>query len=175
MSQPRHMISHDVPSGRFNLRAAAIVLRDGYVLVTRTTLDTVWYLPGGRVEWGESTREAVAREIVEELGVEAKVGELAIILENFFQHEGRGWHEMACYFPATVPDDFPFRRDGEVCYRSRDGEVDLEFRWIRTDAETLRVNRFMPPALHQELAALPTTVRHIVWSDEAEQGGTAIA
>ena len=41
-----------------------------------------WSLPGGVVELGESLREAIKREIKEELGVEMKIGGLLGVFER---------------------------------------------------------------------------------------------
>ena len=165
----RHMIAYDLAPGRFSFRAGAIILRDGHVLATRTTTETIWYPPGGRVEWGESTRVAVQREIVEELGMAGEVGELTIMLESFFTYRDKRFHELAYYYPVTLPDDFPFRTDGEVCHRGRDGEVDLEFKWLRTDAESLRANDFKPEALYGVLYDLPVVPRHVIWVGDGEE------
>lgn len=58
--------------------AAAVVVRDGRVLLTRRLpgahLEHLWELPGGKIEEGESPAEALRRELREELGVEAAVG-----------------------------------------------------------------------------------------------------
>ena len=56
----------------------AAVVRDGRVLACRRTgperLAGLWEFPGGKVEPGESDEAALARELVEELGVRAVVG-----------------------------------------------------------------------------------------------------
>lgn len=57
------------------------VIRDkeGKVLVCRRAADRhlggLWEFPGGKVEEGEDTREALARELSEELGIVVKVGD----------------------------------------------------------------------------------------------------
>ena len=57
----------------------AALLRDGRVLASRRTgppsLAGLWEFPGGKVEPGEGDVEALVRELREELGVEAVVGE----------------------------------------------------------------------------------------------------
>ncbi len=59
---------------------AAVVERDdGRVLLARRLPDAhlggLWEFPGGAVEEGEAPAEALARELVEELGVRVAVGE----------------------------------------------------------------------------------------------------
>ncbi len=58
---------------------AAVVERDGRLLVTRrlegTHLAGHWEFPGGKSEPGEETRACLARELREELGVGAVVGD----------------------------------------------------------------------------------------------------
>jgi 8-oxo-dGTP diphosphatase len=59
---------------------AAVVERDGCYLITRrlegTHLAGLWEFPGGKTLPGEKPEDALRRELQEELGVEAEVGEL---------------------------------------------------------------------------------------------------
>jgi 8-oxo-dGTP diphosphatase len=58
--------------------AAALILRDGRLLVGQRKKDDShglkWEFPGGKVERGESARDALARELEEELGIQARIG-----------------------------------------------------------------------------------------------------
>jgi 8-oxo-dGTP diphosphatase len=61
------------------LVVGAAILREGRLLAARRThppaLAGRWELPGGKVEPGESDRDALIRELREELGVMALVGD----------------------------------------------------------------------------------------------------
>lgn len=58
---------------------AGLIFRGGRFLLTRRRRDDplgpVWEFPGGKVEPGESHAGALARELGEELGIRAEVGE----------------------------------------------------------------------------------------------------
>ncbi len=60
--------------------AAAVVFHDGRILLTQRppggTHALMWEFPGGKLERGESAARALAREIVEELGVQAATHEV---------------------------------------------------------------------------------------------------
>jgi 8-oxo-dGTP diphosphatase len=60
--------------------AAAVIIRDGRVLLTRRGegqhLAGMWEFPGGKLEAGESPEEALLRECQEECGIEVEVAEI---------------------------------------------------------------------------------------------------
>jgi ADP-ribose pyrophosphatase YjhB (NUDIX family) len=81
--------------------AGAIVLRDDAVLLVRRGRPPgagQWSVPGGRVDFGETVRAAVAREVREETGLDVEVGAFAGWVERI---DG-GHHFVILDFFATV-------------------------------------------------------------------------
>ena len=62
------------------LVSAAVLVEGGRVLLTQRKrgahLEGLWEFPGGKVEPGEDPRDALVRELREELGIEATVGDV---------------------------------------------------------------------------------------------------
>ena len=99
-------ISWRGPACTFNLRVAAITIRDGYILLCTVDGLGYWFLPGGRVQLGEPSDVALTRELAEELGHVLPGGTLALIVENLYR-ERSPQHEIGlCYrlaWPAELP------------------------------------------------------------------------
>ena len=69
------------------LGVGAVVIEDGKVLLVKRGKEPSigeWSLPGGRVKLGESIRDAIAREIFEETGLDIDIGDVVEILERIF-------------------------------------------------------------------------------------------
>jgi 8-oxo-dGTP diphosphatase len=71
--------------------AAAILVEGGRVLLTQrkrgTHLEGLWEFPGGKVEDGEDPRDALARELREELGIDVEVGDIVDV--TFHRYESK--------------------------------------------------------------------------------------
>lgn len=86
----------------FRYRAAAIIVEGNCVLFARNDVDDYYYSVGGAVHMGETSEEAVKREVFEETGVRYEVDHLAVIHENFFIGtsglKGVDFHEVTFYY-----------------------------------------------------------------------------
>ena len=86
----------------FRYRAAAIIIEDDCVLFAGNEVEDYYYSISGGVHLGESSEEAVKREVFEETGVRYEVDYLAIIHENFFVGssglKGLDCHEICFYY-----------------------------------------------------------------------------
>jgi (d)CTP diphosphatase len=80
---------------------AAIIKRDGKILLARRPESGdqagLWEFPGGKVEAGETQPEALARELLEELGIEASVGRY--VASHKREVSGRTIHLHAWHVP----------------------------------------------------------------------------
>lgn len=69
---------------------AALIERDGLLFAARRSPGRreggLWELPGGKVEAGESDREALARELAEELGILVEVGAFVAEATHRYAH-----------------------------------------------------------------------------------------
>ena len=59
--------------------AVAVIERDGLVAMVRRRDGSGWGLPGGKVEPGETPRDAVVREVAEETGLRVEVGDCVLV------------------------------------------------------------------------------------------------
>jgi 8-oxo-dGTP diphosphatase len=71
---------------------AALILKDGKVLVCQRTrhqsMPLKWEFPGGKIEDGEQPRDALRRELEEELGIDARVGEEVARIRHDYKNGG---------------------------------------------------------------------------------------
>ena len=87
------------------IRVVAAIIRDGdRIFATQRGYGDMkdgWEFPGGKIEAGESPRDALLREIREELDAGIEVGELLTTVE----YDYPAFHlSMDCFWAKLVPD-----------------------------------------------------------------------
>lgn len=162
-SDPRD-IGFDEDGRWFRLRACAVLLREGKVLMARNGFDPYAYSVGGGVHHGESLEDAVRRELREETGLDLEIDRLLFVHDQVFttadsdRLAGRLCHEIAFYF--LMHDDGSPVRSGSTTQHG-----DSEWcQWIPV-AEYGRDITMYPRFLARGLLDLPTAPRMIVERD----------
>ena len=71
---------------------AALIVRDGQVLICQRTahqpMALKWEFPGGKIEPGEQPKAALKRELEEELGINAHIGQEVAQVRHQYRHGG---------------------------------------------------------------------------------------
>ena len=106
------------------LRVAAIIVRDKQLLLVehRKRGEHYWVLPGGRLEGLETLETALRRELREELGLDARVGQLVIVSEMLAPDR----HVVNLNFHAEIGEGAEPRLD-------RADPVLAGWQWVSTD------------------------------------------
>ena len=71
------------------IRPSAIIIKDGKILTLKYQYakGLIYAIPGGNLEFGEEIKDALNRELLEEIGVETTLGEVWAIAETFHEQE----------------------------------------------------------------------------------------
>ena len=84
--------------------ARGVCIRDGKLLLCRAKGARTSYLPGGHIEFGETGREALVREMKEETGLDAAPGRFLGVVENSFMQHSRPHAEINLVYEMDIGD-----------------------------------------------------------------------
>ena len=82
--------------------ARGVCVKDGKVLLCLPKDRSYSYLPGGHIEFGETGREALVREMKEETGLDATAGELLGVVESSFVQKGERHCEINLIYEMKI-------------------------------------------------------------------------
>jgi len=100
---------------KIRVKAYAVFRRGNEILVNEVrekdgTLKG-FRIPGGHVEFGEKAFEAVQREIMEEMGVEAENYQPLPVIENVYTYNGEPGHEVIFSYTAEFKDKSLYQKE----------------------------------------------------------------
>lgn len=149
-------------------RVACVVTHEDRILLHRGEMDSFYALPGGSVEFGETSIEALKREMSEELSATVEPGPLLWVAENFFEYMGKQCHEIGLYYRMKFSGESQ-RYNHLDAFEGTEGDFikdktfKLYFKWFRT--EDLSDADIRPAFLRTALLELPKQT-HVVINRE---------
>ena len=114
---------------------AAIIQRDGAYFATQRgygEFEGMWELPGGKIEPGESSEDALKREIQEELGVDIVIEDLICTTE----YDYPSFHlTMHCYLCSVASGDIELREHKSARWLTAETLDSVE--WLPADKDVI--------------------------------------
>lgn len=138
MTRTDYLNDPNAPEANNIVAAVSAIVTDEHnrLLLIRRTDNNYWSIPGGGVNPGESVREAAAREVKEETGIDCQVTGLVGIYSDP--------NHVAAY------DDGEVRQEFSICFTTR-----ITGGSLRTSSESSEV-RFVPFDAISDLSIHPS-------------------
>lgn len=124
--------------------ARGVCVQQGRLLVCRAKGGKPCYLPGGHIEFGETGRQALVREIREEMNLEARTGKFLGAVENTFTQHGKPHAEINLVYELLLDE-------GAIAQAVEEW---IEFEWVPLN-ELAAAN--LLPTVFQQLQTNPQT------------------
>ena len=138
---------------QFTLRAAALIIDNDRLLLVRDNAHDSYYTPGGKVRMGESSQQAVLREIKEETGCTFTLDRLVFVQERLFTFDQKRHHEICFYYLLHLPDhSLPHGTHTDQPFES--------LHWLHIG--NLSKHKIVPSFLCERINNLPDQPQHII-------------
>lgn len=124
--------------------ARGVCVRDGKILLCRAKGGKTTYLPGGHIEFGETGRAALVREMREETGLVAETGRFLGVVENAFLQHGKPHAEINLVYELKLSSAAVSAKEDWI-----------EFEWCAL-SDLAKAN--LLPSVFNRLAENPQTV-----------------
>jgi 8-oxo-dGTP diphosphatase len=127
---------------------AALILRDAKILVCQRRRDDTrglqWEFPGGKIESGETPQQALARELREELGIEATIGRELFRTRHRYRESVQALELI--FFQANVDRSAPLQNLVFEGFEWADPSALPNYDFLQADEEfvTLLASRAIP-------------------------------
>lgn len=140
----------------FHGRTCGIIKQENSFLVMRGNNTSYYHIPGGHIEIGEDSEQAIAREIKEEIGCEIQEAKLFAIQENFWTKENKRCHGIEFYYMIKPKDKLEIK-DYKRIENDKGIEKLLDFKWV-TQEEL------------KDIDLRPSNIRDMLSNDEYLKG-----
>ena len=147
--------------GRFYYCVRAVIIRNGKLLAMRDEAASYYYLPGGKVEFGETAEDAVLREVREELLIQAEIVKALWFGQNFFIEKVKNeqYHEIGLYYLLKISDNDLTQNEFTI----NEGKHTLQFEWVPLNE--IEDKNLYPEFIKAKIFQLPDSLEIIIEKD----------
>ncbi len=140
----------------FHVRSCGIIKQENNFLIMRVNNTAYYHIPGGHIEIGEDSKQAITREIKEEIGCDIQEASLFAIQENFWVKENKKCHGIEFYYIIKPKHELEIK-DYHKIEIDKGEEKLLDFKWVT-------------PEQLKEIDLRPSNIRDILINGEYFKG-----
>ena len=107
-------VSYLVDNYKFNFRVACLIENKKRYLLEKNVETDFLNMPGGRVQVGENTFEAIKRELKEELNLDNVNPKLIKVSEQFFNFNNVNYHEINFVYYIKLKNNHLLCKQNEI-------------------------------------------------------------
>jgi len=122
----------------FEVCVRAIICQQNKILVCQNKEKGYYFFPGGHLNLGESIKEALFREIKEELNIIVKKIKFIGLVDNIYEEDGQKHHEINLVFEVKVD---------KISTKSKEDHIDFFF----FDKDKFSKENVLPIALQKAI------------------------
>ncbi len=147
----------------FKFRVSGLIIKNNKLLLVDMDDNGFLCLPGGYVELGETTEEAVRRELKEEIQKDVKIEKYLGVVENYFINKySKKMHEISFYYLMDFVSNDIDDNDFTLVENDKGRTIKLDFKWI--DINDL--NDFdVRPALLKNIINNKLEFNHLIFNE----------
>lgn len=147
----------------FKFRVSGITINNGKVLLVDMDDSGFLCLPGGYVELGETTEEAILREMEEEIRKKFHIAKYLGVVENYFINKyNKKMHEISFYYLVETKDTVK-DENFTLIENDKGHNIKLDFKWI--DLKKIEEYDVRPSFLKYILKQRVQEFNHLIFSE----------
>ena len=146
----------------FKFRVSGLIIKENKLLLVDMDDSGFLCLPGGYVELGETTEEAIKRELLEEVGINFSTTKYLGMVENYFINKfSKKIHEISIYYPMS-PKDKIDTTDFTIIENDKGKKIKLDFKWI--DINNIDNYDVRPSFLKEQISTNDLEFNHLIFN-----------